>query len=370
MTERPFVAFDLQLFAEDSPTGQKTEQATPWKRDEAKRRGQVAKSSDLSGVFVLFAGFISLYAAGDWMMSGMEAPFHRIPQEAARGEIDVPRAYELGLRLMYDWLAVCAPLLAAVFLAGYIANVLQVGFIFTLEPMAFNPGRLNPVSGLQRIFSLSSLNELAKSLLKIAAVAYLPYRFIVNEAGTLLSLIDAPAGTALAVAGWLGFKLAMQVLLVLLILAAIDYAYQRYEYEKSIMMSRYDVQQEMKQHDGDPHVKAAIRRRMMQMARRSLAKEVPKADVVVTNPDHYAVALRYRQDEGDAAPACVAKGTNAVAQKIKEIARENGIEIVENPPLARTLYAEVDAGELIPENLFVAVAEVLAFVYRKRRGGR
>lgn len=364
----PPVLFDLQLFAEDSPTGQKTEEATPWKREEAQRRGQVAKSADLSGVLILLACFLGLYAGSAYMLGALADCFRRIPLEAARGAIDVPRAYELGLRALYDWIVICLPVLAASFGAGYLANVAQVGFIFTFEPMEFNPGRLNPVSGMQRIFSMSSLNELAKSLVKIGAVAYLPWRFIEKETPTFLRMIDAPVGAVIEAVSRLAFELSLQVIFVLLVLAVIDYAYQRYEFEQSIKMSRYDIQQEMKQHDGDPNVKAAIRRRMAQMARKSLAKEVPKADVVVTNPEHYAVALRYRQEEGDAAPTCVAKGTNAVAQRIKEIARENNVTVYENPPLARTLYAEVEAGEMIPEKLFVAVAEVLAFVYKRKRG--
>ncbi len=359
--------FDLQLFAEDSPTGQKTEPATPWRREEARRQGQVAKSADLAGTAVLAAGFAALYLSSHFMLERLEALFHRLPAEMTAGEIDLRRAAALAMAFVWDWLLISLPVLGAAFLAGYAGNVAQTGFLFTTEPLSFNLSRLNPVSGLGRIFSLGSVNELGKSLVKIALVGYLPYRFMVREGGTFLAMLDAPIGVALETSAWLGFRLAMEVILVLLLLAFVDYAFQVYQYEKSLMMSRYDIQQEMKQHDGDPHIKAAIRRRMAQMARRSVAKEVPKADVVITNPEHYAVALRYRQDEGDVAPTCLVKGTNAVALRIKEIAREHGIYIHENPPLARTLYAEVEPGEMIPEKLFVAVAEVLAHVYKERR---
>jgi flagellar biosynthetic protein FlhB len=156
----------------------------------------------------------------------------------------------------------------------------------------------------------------------------------------------------------------MKIIAVLFILAIADYAYQKYEFEKSIMMSKYDIKQEFKQHEGDPMIKAQLRRRMMELAKNSMASEVPKADVVITNPTHYAVALRYNQEEGDVAPKCVAKGTGKIALKIIEIARDNKVYVYQDPPMARTLFKELEVGDEIPEKLFVAVAEILAHVYQ------
>lgn len=356
---------DLQRFAdEDSPTGQKTESATPRRRQQARDDGHVAKSQDVSGVMVLFAGFLSLYYASGHMMDNIRLYTSRTLQRLHQVDWSIGEVHRTGLDMILQWLLICWPVVLACLLAGLIANFIQVGFLFTLKPLKFNPERLNPLSGFKRIFSLSSLNELGKSLLKLAAIIYLPWRFLTQDLSIFPYFVHNPPLLSLETIAWMTFKLCLQILLILFVISLIDYGYQKYQYEKSLKMSKYDVKQEFKQMEGDPKIKAAIRRKMMQMSRRSLAKEVPKADVVITNPTHYAIALRYNRDEGDHAPVCLAKGTNAVALRIRELARENGVYIYEAPPLARALYPQVDVGEAIPEELFVAVAEVLAHVYK------
>lgn len=362
---RPHFTFDLQRFADaDSPTGQKSESATPKRREQARKDGHVAKSQDVSGVLVLFAGFISLYYASGHMLDNLQAFTRHTLLRLNTVRWSIPEVHRTAVETALEWLWICWPVVLSCLLAGLIANLIQVGFLFTTKPLQFNPGKLNPVSGMKRVFSLSSFNELGKSLLKLGAIIYLPWRFLTSDLPIFPYFVRNTPMQSIDAIGWMTFKLCMQIILILMVIAMIDYAYQRYEYEKSLKMSKYDIKQEYKQMEGDPKIKSAIRRKMMEMSRRSLAKEVPKADVVITNPTHFAIALRYNREEGDHAPVCVAKGTNAVALRIREIAKENGVYIYEAPPLARSLYPQVDVGDAVPEELFVAVAEVLAHVYK------
>jgi len=256
------------------------------------------------------------------------------------------------------------PIVGACVVASIVVNVVQVGFYFTTEPMKFNPGKLNPINGLKKMFGLKAVNELVKSIFKVAAVIYFPYKFFEQNFKIFPGYINHSVNAAVSAVSYMTYQLCMKIIAVLFILAIADYAYQKYEFEKSIMMSKYDIKQEFKQHEGDPMIKAQLRRRMMELAKNSMASEVPKADVVITNPTHYAVALRYNQEEGDVAPKCVAKGTGKIALKIIEIARDNKVYVYQDPPMARTLFKELEVGDEIPEKLFVAVAEILAHVYQ------
>jgi flagellar biosynthetic protein FlhB len=254
------------------------------------------------------------------------------------------------------------PLLAIVLIAGLVANYLQVGFLFSAEAIAPKFSKIDPIKGFQRLFTLKSLTELAKNILKIVIVGSVAYGTISGELDGLSPLMDQSIWGIITYIGETSFKIILRTCWVLIVLAILDYCYQRWEYERGLKMSKQEIKEEHKQSEGDPMLKGKIKRMQRAMARKRMMSKVPKADVVVTNPDHIAVALKYDQREM-AAPVVIAKGAALVAEKIKELARKNQVPIVENKPLARLLFKTVDLDRAIPENLYKAVAEVLAYVY-------
>ncbi len=263
----------------------------------------------------------------------------------------------------------CVPDLAvmvAAALGAVAVNYLQVGFLFTSHPLKPDMNRINPVAGATRLFSPRALFELAKSMMKLLIVGWIAYKTLQSGYGLI---IQAPAMAPLDMIGGVGgmlLQLGWRCAMALLVLAALDYGYQRYDYEKNLRMTREEVRQEMKQMEGDPTVRGRIRQRQREMARSRMMQEVPKADVVITNPTTYAVAVRY-ETEGMSAPVVVAKGQRLVAQRIREIAVANGVPIVENKPLAQSLFRQVEIGQEVPSQFYEGIAEVLAFVYQLNR---
>jgi flagellar biosynthetic protein FlhB len=363
--------FDLQLFAEDSPTGQKTEEATPWRRQEARKKGQTAKSMDMNGVIVMLVGFVTIYASAGYVMDYLEKYMKLTLGNLYQGGvgIGIENGLTLSIEGLYYWIITVVPIIVACSVASILVNVVQVGVMFTPEAIKFNPGKLNPINGFKKMFGLNAVNELGKSVLKISAIIYVPYDFFVQNFSRFPGFLNHPVEITLSNVSYMTYILCLKIIFILLALSVFDYLYQKYEFEKSIKMSKYDIKQEYKQHEGDPHIKAQLRRRMMELSKNSMAQEVPKADVIITNPTHYAIALRYNQDEGDVSPKCVAKGTGKIALKIIEIGRENSVFIHQDPPMARLLFKEIETGDEIPEQLFVAVAEILAHVYQKTGRG-
>ncbi len=258
------------------------------------------------------------------------------------------------------------PVIGVAMVVGVVVNLLQVGVTFTAEPLAPNWARLNPVAGFTRLFSRRAFVDSVKTLLKVLLIGWLTFSAVRADAAMLLRTSEIDPLMVMMLVGQLLYKMAWRVGLAMLVLALLDYGFQRWEYEKSLRMTKEEVKQEMKQTEGDPQVKSRIRARQQAIARRRMMQAVPKADVVVTNPTHYAVALQYDAQKM-AAPTVVAKGMNLIAWRIREIAQRHGVPIVENPPLAQSLYRTVDIGEQIPPELYQAVAEVLAYVYRLRR---
>jgi len=258
---------------------------------------------------------------------------------------------------------VAGPVMGFALVLGLMGQLLQVGFNITAEPLKPQLSRMNPVEGAKRIFSKRALMELGKACLKIGIVTYVAYVALRNDIGKLPSLLWMEPVQAIAYASKLVGKMGLWIGACLLIVAAIDYLYQRWEYEDSIKMSIQDIKDELKQTEGDPQIRSVIRARQRQLARSRMMQAVPTADVVITNPTHVAVALKY-DAKSMAAPIVVAKGAELLAARIREIASENDIPIVENPPLARTLYEAAQVGREIPADLYQAVAEVLAYVYR------
>ena len=341
----------------------RTEAPTPKRRGKARAEGQVARSGEINSSLVLIATLAVLVITGPSMLSKLEA---LVGEGLARAFVP-GNATAGGLGASFRWGAtafvrIVAPIAATALVVGVLANVAQVRFRFTTALIKPKFSKLDPLKGMKRLVSPSSLVELVKALAKttlIGGVAYSALRPKLNEfsllAGTPPAALPGLIGSTVS-------GIAFRVAGALVILAAADYAWQRHRHEKSLKMTKEEVKQEARQTDVAPEVKGAIRRRQVEQARRRMLSEVPTADVVVVNPTHFAVALRY--DGTTPAPEVVAKGMDLVAAAIRRAAEEAGIPIISQPPLARALYREVDLGRQIPEELFAAVAEVLAFVFR------
>ncbi|MBP5608860.1 MAG: flagellar biosynthesis protein FlhB, partial [Lachnospiraceae bacterium] len=256
------------------------------------------------------------------------------------------------------------PFLLAGFAVSFVADLVQVKWKPTSKPLKPKFSKLNPISGIKRIFSINKLVELLKSILKLVVIGIVIYNELKDQWGMLYILYEIPMMQAIIMAGQLLIDIGMKIALVFVAVAFADYAFQKWKFHEDMKMTKQEVKEEYKSSEGDPAIKGKIRQRMQEASRRRMMQSLPQADVVITNPSHYAVALRYDKDQAEA-PFVVAKGADHVALKIKEAAREHKIEIVENKPLARSLYANVDIGEEIPEELYVAVAEVLAIVYKR-----
>lgn len=350
---------NLQLFADG-----KTEPATPRRREEARKKGQVARSQEINTAVVLLAISAFLGWAGKWAL-GHLADFTR---EIIGGGLAAVEFSAGGLQAMQGQAVLCTltiagPVMGLALVLGVMGQLLQVGFHVTAESLTPQLARMNPVEGAKRIFSKRALMELLKACLKIGIVGYVAYLAVRNDIGKLPALLWMEPVQAAAFAMGLVGKMGIWIGLCMLVVAAIDYFYQRREYEDSIKMSIQDIKDELKQTEGDPHVRSAIRARQRQLAQSRMMQAVPSADVVITNPTHIAIALKYDANSMTA-PIIVAKGAEFLAFRIREIAQEHSVPIVENPPLARALYDIGQVGREIPVELYQAVAEVLAYVYR------
>lgn len=354
--------FNLQRF----DSAEKTEEPTQRRQEETRQKGQVAKSAELSSVFVILAAFTALKMAGPYVYEKLTGYMRHIFTEAgAHGDFSIQSVHVVVLDAGMLFLETVIPIMLAVMAVSVTIGFLQVGFMFTPETIMPQFSRINPFSGLGRIFSKRSVVELVKSLVKITVVMYFIYRFVMKETIRIPALMQAELAESFMVMAGLIFDLALQIALVLLVLAILDYGYQWWEHMQGLKMSKQEVKEEMKQTEGNPQVKSKIREKQRAMAMRRMMQEVPKADVVVTNPTHFAVALKY--ESGMEAPMVVAKGSDFIAQRIREIAKENDVVIVENKPLAQALFRTAEIGAIIPPDHYKAVAEVLAYVYRLKR---
>jgi len=362
----PGYKIDLQLFADEGGTGEKTEQATPRRREEARKKGQIFKSTDLNAAVILLAGAIALYLSMNYMIDSISGFTSVYILDRTLSDFSHEYIYAMFLEAFVILGKLLLPVLLATFIAALLITYLQVGFIFSAEALTPKLERLNPVEGFKRIFSKRALVELAKALCKVIVSGYMVYSVLKKYYYVLPRFVDMELAYSIKVLSIIFFEMALKVGVIFFIIGVIDYLYQWYEYEKSLKMSKYDVKQEYKQTEGDPMVKSRQRQIQREAAMRRMMAEVPKADVVITNPTHFAVALQYTYQQMEA-PVVVAKGQDFVALKIKEIAKANDVVIVENPTLARTLYYSTDIGDIIPEELYQAVAEVLAFVYRQKK---
>ncbi len=341
----------------------RTEPATPKKREKARQEGKVARSQEVSAALILLAGMAFLAFWGPFFLAKMRGLAWALHGNAGTLVVSSDTVYPQFLSLTRFLGVLLLPMVLPLVVVAIGANVMQVGFLFTPKPLEPRLGSLNPLNGIKRIVSARGVAELVKSFLKIGIIGSIAYLTIRSRFDDLLGLAGATTTVFLKTVGGIGLELGLRVALVLCVLAIFDYAFQRWQFERTIRMSKKEISDEYRQSEGDPHVKGKVRSLMRQMARRRMYADAAKADVVVTNPVHVAVALRY-DPKRFGAPIVVAKGMRRIAEKIKEIARAHDVVIVENAPLARQLHRLVEVGETIPISLYKAVAEVLAFVYR------
>ncbi len=352
--------FDLQLFA-----GEKTEEPTSKRMSDARAKGNIPRSQELSSVAVLLGGFWALKVIGGDIYIEICNYFTYI-FDHLNTTVDTETVMQLFIGMVIVLAKTAFPIMFIIMIAGFAISLWQVGINFTTETIGFKPENLNPINGLGRIFSKRALVELLKSVFKIIIIGGFLYSYLKDEILQMPKLLYLDLSASLPLISDIILMMVFKVIGVMFVMACFDYAYQKWQNYQSLKMSKDEVKEEFKQMEGDPQIKSKRMAKQREMAMARMMQEVPKADVIVTNPTHFAVALKYHR--GMTAPVVVAKGQDLVAQKIKEIAREAGVTIVENRPLARALYATVDVGGSVPPELYKAVAEVLAYVYRLKHG--
>lgn len=353
---------DLQFFA-----GEKTEKATPKKRQDSRKKGQVLKSQDVTSAIVLLSVFLFLFFAAGFMRDRFTFFFsHTFTEYVPIKSMDVDQAMLIYSEVVFQMAFILLPIMLIAVVAGIAGNLFQFGLNFTTEPLKFDLKKIDPIKGLKRIFSIRAIVELLKSILKISFIGTVTFLIVFLNIDKVLGLAYKTPLDTLSTVAQLTALMGILASFVLLFIAILDFFYQKFDYEKNLRMSKQDIKDEHKNAEGDPMIKSRIKQRQREMAMRRMMQEVPQADVVITNPTHYAIAIKYDDGNMDA-PIVVAKGVDFVAQKIKMIAKENDIVMVENRPLARSLYDEVEIGDRIPEQFFKAIAEILAYVYRIQR---
>lgn len=350
--------------AEESDA-EKTEEPTAQRREEFRKQGQVAQSREFATVLVLFGSALVFWLLGKFFMQQVVEMFTRTYQEflvmgARSGDYKNVIAFcaERGLYILTPFLLITG-------VVGLASSFFQIGFMISPEVVSPNLDKVDPIQGFQRIFSLRSVVEGLKSILKVGLVSFVVYLIIKNEIITSPYLMNYSISELIVYFGKISLKIIFWVGVFMAFLAILDYGYQRWDLEKKMMMTKQELKEEVKTREGDPQIKARIRRIQREMASKRMMESVPKADVIVTNPTHIAVALMYSANF--IAPQVVAKGAGQIAEKIKELAREHKIPIVENKPLARTIFKTIKIGQAIPRELYNAVAEVLAYVYRIKK---
>ena len=342
----------------------RTEKATPKRRQKAREEGSAPRSSDFDGAILLWGNFFLFMGLGGATLALMTKQVAHFLQMARPGALAEASRVTLVADVLMILGRLLLPFLGLNFLVALATGFAQRGFSFNAKPLLPKFEKLNPAKGFQRIFSTRAVVDLFKSLAKFALLAWVAYSVLEPRIPMLLATLKLPMGQSLDIFQGAVFALYRNVMLAMLVLALTDFAWQRMSWEKSIRMTKQEVKDEVKDADGSPEIKQKQKAIMQASARRRMLAEVPKATVVVTNPTHVAVALMY--DEKSAAPICVAKGLDHLALKIRERARESGVPTLERPELARALYRSVEMGKPIPHDLYQAVAQVLAFVYRLR----
>ncbi len=345
------------------PDEDRTEPATPKRRQEAREEGRVAKSVELNTAFLLLVSVIFFFFTASNLGEKLKETFEYFIELSGQYHLSLNSIGHLFKSVNTAIFSILFPFFIVISIAAFLINVVQVGFMITPKVLEIKFDKINPVNGLKNLFSLKSFGELVKSFLKAIVMTYVLWIFVKHNIPKWQNLTQQSENVVFIVLLKDTFLIVIYILIFIIFMAILDYLFQRYTFEKSIRMTKQEVKDEYKQMEGDPKVKQKIRSMQMEIARRRMMEEVKKADVVITNPTHYAVALRYDATKMNA-PKVVAKGINLIAQKIKEIAKENDVPIVEKPELAQELYKKVPLDREIPEELYKAVAEILAYVYR------
>ncbi len=359
-SHRGLSAINLQLFAENSD---KTEKATPKKRQDLRKKGQVMQSRELPANLILLILFISMRILGNFLYQESWAVFHMFFTETSTFSLEDPsEIMRLATFVILQIAKMTAPFFLIAILVGVLGTYVQIGFLFTFEPLKPKFSNINPLKGLKKLFSTRSLFELAKSLAKVVVVAWVAWSSIQGEFTNMMKLMDLELGPLALYIINAALDIAIKICFALLAITVVDFFFQWRRHEKDIRMSKQEIKEEYKQMEGNPEIKSKIKQKQREVSMRRMLKDVPKADVVITNPTHFAVAIKYDPQKMPA-PYVLAKGVDFMAQRIKDVARENKIHLMENKPLAQALYQSVDIGQAVPPDLYKAVAEVLAFVY-------
>jgi flagellar biosynthetic protein FlhB len=350
--------------ADNNSAQEKTEKPTPRKRSKAREKGQVAKSAELAGAMVLMAGLISFLIFGGFIYNQVSGFLSYMLANAAQQEISPQNVLSMFTGWYYFLFITVAPVFLFVVLAAIIFNVIQVGFMWAPSRIKPDLKKLNPLSGFKRLFSKRIFFDLFKNIMKLVIVGAVSYTTVAGEMDNLSHLGDMDTMATVIYLLDVCFKIFWRSVLAMLALSLLDWAFQKYTFEKDLKMSKQEIKDEFKQIEGDPHIKARIRSLQREASRKRMMGAVPQADVVITNPTHLAVALSYKPGDMDA-PQVVAKGANLVAQKIKDLAYEANVPVIEDKPLAQALYKSTEVGQSIPFELYEAVAGILAHIYRQ-----
>jgi flagellar biosynthesis protein FlhB len=342
---------------------EKTEEPTPKKRQELKEKGEVAKSKELPSVAVLLAALVSLSLFGSFMFNHVQIIMKGAFSLPNIHNFNIPEFLQFTQNIIGRFIILLAPLFAAIFITAILSNVMQVGVIFSSESITPKLSKIDPIKGFGRLFSKQSLMELLKSLLKLAIVGGIAFLTVKGEMKNVALLGEMELNSIFVYILEIFFKIFIRCSLAMIVLVIIDYAFQKWDFENRNKMTKQEVKEDFKKSEGDPLIKSRIRSIQMDMARKRMMQNVPEADVVITNPTRLAIALKY-DSSSMTAPKVIAKGSRKIAQKIREVASEHGIPVLENKELARNLYSLVEVGQEIPPALYQVVAELLAYIYR------
>lgn len=355
----------VMFFLADSG-GEKTEDATPKKKRDAKKKGQVARSKELSMAITLMTATLLIFTMGKTVFTQMAALMNEVFSRMLNTTIDAGNVMDLIQQVLFKGMIMIIIFVGPIMIMGVVGSLLQVGFMYTLEPLKPDFKKLNPISGFKKILSIRSLVTMVKGLLIIFIVGYVGYDFMVKSYDDLLKITHLSLDKVPILLGDLLKSIFLKITLVMIAISLMDYIYQIYQHKKDLKMSKQEVKEEYKQMEGDPQLKAKIKQKQREMAQRRMMAAVPDASVVITNPTHIAVALRYK-DGVDEAPILLAKGGDFLAVQIKEKAKEHEIPIIENKPLARMIFSQVEIEQEVPEDMYQAVAEILALVYKLKK---
>jgi len=359
--------WNLQFFSEE-----KTEQPTEKKKRDARKKGQVAQSKDVPQALSLIIVFFTIQLTSGYFTNHMLEIYAVITDWMSRPDelYNITNLTEMLAYILLKIILIIAPVLIAALVTGVLGSYFQIGFLFSPEAIKPKLSKISPISGFKRLFSMKSVVEMVKAIAKGTVLIYIAYSYLTQEALSIIQSVNMSLTDIVIVMWDIVINVTIRCAVFLLIVSLLDMMYKRWEHNKDLKMSKKEIKDEYKQSEGDPMLKGKIREKQRSMAMSRMMQDVPDADVVITNPTHFAVAIKYDPNVG-ASPRVVAKGQNLIAQNIKRVAKENDVIIVENKPLARALFAGAEIGDFIPVDLYQAVAEVLAYVYNiKEKGTR